>query len=116
MTAAVGKPLASVEDVMAEDAGERLPIVELKPFMSKQWRPNKSMPDSYDTRSLPLSLNNGSPRKSGPGSMTSEAEAEVKKLVGSPRQNPIQSKSLHLSKKTLSIHPKPQTDGISIDC
>ena len=116
MTAAVGKPLASVEDVMAEDAGERLPIVELKPFMSKQWRPNKSMPDSYDTRSLPLSLNNGSPRKSGPGSMTSEAEAEVKKLVGSPRQNPILNKSLHLSKKTLSIHPKPQTDGISIDC
>ena len=115
MIAAVSKPLASVEGVMAGDAAERLPIVELKPFMSKQWRPNKSMPDSYDTRSLPLSLNNGSPRKSGRGSMTSEAEAEMKKLVGSPRQNPIQNKSL-LSKKTLSIHPKPQTDGISIDC
>ena len=116
MTAAVGKPLTDVEGAMAEGAADRLPIVELKPFMSKQWRPCKSVPDSWDTRSLPLSLNNGSPRKSGPGSMTSDAETEVKILAGSPRSNPIQNKNSHLPKKTLSIHPKLQTDGISIDC
>ena len=115
MTAAVGKPIANVEGNMAEGASDRLPIVELKPFMSKQWRPYRSVPDSWDTRSLPLSLNNGS-RKSGPGSMTSDAEAEVKKMVGSPRSNHMQNKNSHLPKKTLSIHPKPQTDGISIDC
>ena len=116
MATIVGKPPVGmmVEGGVSEGtAAERLPVVELKPFMSKQWRPCKSVADACETRSLPSSLNGYGPRKAGPGSVTSDAEAEVKKLVESPRSNNLQNKAL--SKKTFSIHPKTQGDSISVD-
>ena len=89
---------------------DKLPVVELRPFMTKQWRPCKSIPDFYDSRSLPATF---SPRKAGPGSLISDTEAEIKKLNDTPRLNPNHDRNS--CRKTTLQPPRPQTEGISID-
>ena len=117
MTAVVGKPNAPGGTILAtsRSMAEKLPVVELKPFMSKQWRPCKSIPDFYDNRSLPSTLGNGTPRKTGPGSLISDAEAEIKKLNETSRSIQGDDRRTYATRRTASLPPRPQTEGISID-
>ncbi len=84
---------------------DKLPVVELRPFTSKEWRQSKSLPEFYDTRACTL-FHRG---KNEPSA------TDLEDLVGPNNSETPRAWGERLPKKASLAAPRPNTDGKNLD-
>ncbi len=84
---------------------DKLPVVELRPFTSKEWRQSKSLPEFYDTRACTF-LQKG---------RNEPCPADLEEFVSPNNSETPRAWSERLPKKASLAAPRPNTDGKNLD-